>query len=115
MIVITVKWPVKPEYADRFGELVREFTAATRNESGCLWFEWSRSVEDPNQYVLIEGFRDGGTEEHVTSDHFRHAMATFGEYVTARPDIISVSAPGEGWSKLGELELEAGAGQSSSS
>jgi quinol monooxygenase YgiN len=47
MIFIAAKFPVLLEHADRWLEIVDEFTRATRGEPGCLWFEWSRSVEDP--------------------------------------------------------------------
>ncbi len=47
MIFITVKWPVKPEHADQWLDLVKDFTEATRAEPGNLWFDWSRSVDDP--------------------------------------------------------------------
>ena len=77
MIAITVKWDVKPEYADKFMDLVDEFTRACRAEPGCLWFEWSRSVDDPNQYILLEAYKDGAAGKvHVESDHFKKAMAT---------------------------------------
>ena len=52
MIFIAAKFKVRPEYADQWPEHTREFTEATRNEPGCLWFDWSRSVEDPNEYVF---------------------------------------------------------------
>ena len=103
MIVIVVKWPIKDEYAEQWPELVREFTDATRAEEGNLWFEWSRSLEDPNTYVLVEAFADDGAQAHVTSPHFDKAMDELGRYVTARPKIVSVQAPGEDWSELGEL------------
>ena len=33
-----------------------------------MWFEWSRSLEDPAEYVLVEPFRDGGAGGvHVNS------------------------------------------------
>ena len=60
MIFIVVKFKPKPEYVESFPELVAEFTAATRNEPGNLWFEWSRSVDDPNEFVLVEAFTDDG-------------------------------------------------------
>ena len=72
MMFIVVKWSVLPEHADGWLDTVDEFTQATRSEPGNLFFEWSRSVEDPNVYVLVEAFRDtdaGG--EHVRSEHFR--------------------------------------------
>ena len=58
MIFICVKWKVKPEYADQWVELTREFTEATRAEPGNLFFDWSRSVDDPNLFVLVEAFKD---------------------------------------------------------
>ena len=60
MILINVKFPVKPEFADQWPELAREFTETTLAEPGNLWFEWSRSVKEPNTYVLIEAFTDEG-------------------------------------------------------
>ena len=106
MITITVKWDVKPEYADDYMELTREFTEATRAEPGCLWFDWSRSVDNPNEYVLVEAFRDGAVGgEHVNSEHFKKAMATHGEYAASRPKIISYEIPQDDWSELGELQM----------
>lgn len=107
MIVITVKFDVKEEFADQWPELVREYTEATRAEQGNLWFEWSRSLDDPNTFVLIEAFTDDGAGPHVNSEHFAKAMGPggLGQYVVARPRIVSVQAPGEGWSELGEIQL----------
>lgn len=107
MIAITVKFCVKDEYADQWPELVAEFTEATRAEEGNLWFEWSRSLDDPRTFVLVEAFTDEGAGQHVNSEHFATAMGPggLGQYVTERPKIISVQAPGDGWSELGELHL----------
>lgn len=106
MIAITVVWNVKPEYADDYPELVREFTEDTRAEPGCLWFEWSRSLERPNEYVLLEAFKDAAAgAEHVQSEHFKKAMATHGKYAATRPKIVSFEVPAEGWSELGELQM----------
>ncbi|HEY2575097.1 MAG TPA: putative quinol monooxygenase, partial [Streptosporangiaceae bacterium] len=58
MIFITAKFKVKPEHADNWPKITAEFTQACRDEPGCLWFDWSRSVDDPEEYVLVEAFRD---------------------------------------------------------
>jgi quinol monooxygenase YgiN len=105
MIFITAKFPVKPEHADNWPEIAREFTDKTNAEEGCLFFEWARSLEDPNTYVLIEAFRDddaGG--EHVNSGHFRKATAELPAYLARTPDIVNVKV--DGWSKLGEMAVE---------
>jgi quinol monooxygenase YgiN len=70
MIFSAVKFKVRPEYSDGWLELVDEFTKATREEPGNLWFEWSKSVADPNEFVLVEAFKDDAAEAHVKSDHF---------------------------------------------
>lgn len=105
MIFITAKFPVKPEHADAWPEISREFTDKTNAEEGCLFFEWSRSLADPATYILIEAFRDddaGG--EHVRSGHFQKATAGLPAYLARTPDIVNVKV--EGWSKLGELAVE---------
>ena len=67
MILIVVKYRVKPEAKDTFLDAVADFTAATRAEPGNLWFEWSRSVERDDEFVLVEAFQDGTGEAHVNS------------------------------------------------
>jgi quinol monooxygenase YgiN len=106
LIFITAKFPVKPEHADEWPSLSRSFTEATRAEEGCLWFEWSRSLDDPNVYVLVEAFRDddaGGA--HVRSEHFATATAELPAYLQRTPDIVNVTVPGDSWSELGEMAV----------
>ena len=106
MIFIVVKFQVKPEWVDRWVELVTPFTEATRAEPGNLWFEWSRSLDDPSQFVLVEAFRDGEAGgAHVTSPHFATAMATLPQALVATPKIISQTIPQTGWDELGEMEV----------
>jgi quinol monooxygenase YgiN len=77
MIFITAKFQILPEHADAWPEISAEFTEATRSEPGCLWFDWSRSLADPAEYVLVEAFRDGEAGgAHVQSDHFKKAQRT---------------------------------------
>ena len=58
MIFIAAKWRIRPEDADSWPEISKDFSQATAAEPGCLWFEWSRSLDDPTEYVLVEAFRD---------------------------------------------------------
>ncbi|GAA3009033.1 putative quinol monooxygenase [Kitasatospora albolonga] len=102
-----VKFPVKPEYVDAWPELVAEFTRATRAEEGNLWFEWSRSLEEPDTYVLVEAFADGAAEAHVTSPHFAAGLETMRPLVTRTPEIVSTTIEGaHGWSRMGELQID---------
>jgi quinol monooxygenase YgiN len=104
MIFIVVKFTIRPERSDEWLDKVAEFTEATRAEPGNIFFEWSRSVTDPHQFVLVEAFQDGAAEAHVTGAHFTTFVGWAPDYVATTPDIISVQGvPGEGWSKMGEV------------
>ncbi|RRO20533.1 antibiotic biosynthesis monooxygenase [Saccharopolyspora rhizosphaerae] len=107
MIFITAKFRVKPEYADQWPQISAGFTNATRNEPGCLWFDWSRSLEDPNEYVLVEAFRDGEAgAAHVNSEHFKHAQQTLPQHLAETPKVINTSLEQDDWSLLGEMAVE---------
>lgn len=106
MIFIVVKFETKPDWAERWPDLVAAFTAATRAEAGNLWFEWSRSLENPAEYVLVEAFRDGEAGGvHVNSDHFKQAMQELPQALKSTPKIISQTIDATGWSEMGEMSV----------
>lgn len=106
MIFITAKFSVRPEHAEEWPRICGDFTAATRAEPGCLWFDWCRSVDDPNTYVLVEAFADQQAgAAHVQSEHFRIAQRTLPPYLTATPKIVNFAVPQDDWSLLGEMAV----------
>ncbi|MCH1868958.1 putative quinol monooxygenase [Nocardioides sp. CFH 31398] len=106
MIFICVRWKIKPEYADQWPELTRTYTEGTRAEPGNLFFEWARSVEDPNEYVLIEGFADDAAEAHVNAPHFKKGQEELPQYVQETPKIRNMQIPGDHWDELGEFAVD---------
>lgn len=106
-IFIVVKFTTKPDWSDRWLDLVREFTEATRAEPGNLWFESSRSHDDPSRYVLVEAFRDDGVGPHVNSEHFKQAMQDLPQALAETPQIINTTIDGaDDWSRMSELSIE---------
>ncbi|MFI7669422.1 putative quinol monooxygenase [Nocardia sp. NPDC049526] len=106
MIFIVVKFKTKPEWTDRWLDLVTPFTAATRAEEGNLWFDWSRSVDDPTEFVLVEAFRDQAAgAAHVRSAHFETAMDELPQALESTPRIISQTIEAGGWSEMGEMTV----------
>ena len=107
MIFIVVKLKTKPDWSERWLDLVDDFTVATRAEPANLWFDWSRSVDDPCEFVLVEAFEDGGAESHVNSDHFKQAMEDMPQALADTPRIINFSIQGANdWSRMGELTVD---------
>lgn len=107
MILIVVKFRTKPEWSERWLDLVAGFTQATRAEPGNLWFDWSRSVDDPSEFVLVEAFEPDGAGPHVNSDHFKQALADMPQALAETPHIINTTIDGvNDWSRMGELAID---------
>ncbi|MET9585615.1 putative quinol monooxygenase [Streptomyces sp. NPDC006539] len=104
MIFIAVKFTVRSAERDNWLPAVEPFTLATRQEPGNLFFEWSYSVENPDQFVLLEAFASPEAgEAHVKSEHFAAAMEGMADLVARTPEIVNVEVPGDGWSLMTEL------------
>lgn len=106
MYFIVVKFPVKPESAERWMDIVSDYTHNCRAEEGNLFFEWSRSVENPNEFVLVEGFTDEGAAAHVASPHFQQGIDAMRPHLTVTPRIVSRQVDGDGWDEMGELKID---------
>lgn len=108
MIFIVVKFDVAREHRESWLSLTKEFTAATRAEPGNLWFEWSRSVDNPSEFVLVEAFRDQDAgAAHVQSAHFKAGLEAMRPALSATPKIVSTLIDGaQGWSPMGELQID---------
>lgn len=106
MYFIVVKFETKPEFTEQFMDLVGPFTTATRAEPGNLWFDWSRSVENPAEFVLVEAFLDDeAAGAHVNSAHFKAGLESMRPALVATPKIVSRKVDGDSWGEMGELQI----------
>jgi quinol monooxygenase YgiN len=106
VILIVVKFPVRPERADEWTGLAADYARAVNAEEGSLFFEWSRSLEEPNTFVCVEGFRNAAAgAAHVGTEAFRRFVEQAPDLVSAQPQIIYVDAPEvSGWGPMGEIQ-----------
>jgi quinol monooxygenase YgiN len=106
VILIVVKFPVRPDRAEEWQSLAGEYARAVSQEEGSLFFEWSKSLDEPDTFVCVEGLRDaaaGGS--HTTTEHFRKFVEQAPDLVAAQPQIIYVDAPDvSGWGPMGEIQ-----------
>jgi quinol monooxygenase YgiN len=104
MIFIVVKFTIRADRSDEWLALADEFTQTTCSEEGNLFFEWSRSVDNPHQFFLVEAISSGQAGEiHVNSEHFRTAMTWMPEVIAETPQIVNVEVGQDGWGRMGEL------------
>jgi hypothetical protein len=71
---------------------------------GNIIFEWSKSVANPHEFVLVEAFQDDAGGAHVNSAHFKEAMAWMPDVVAETPRIVNVRAEGDGWGEMAEVQ-----------
>ena len=110
MILIVVKFPIRPDRQREWEELSAFYAESVNAEPGCLFFEFSRSVDDPQTYVTVEGFRDAAAgQEHMQQDHVARFMSEMPDIVSAQPQIIYVDADEvSGFGPMGEISPREG-------
>ncbi len=106
MILIVVKFPVRADRTDEWTTLAGEYARAVEEEEGSLFFEWSKSLDEPDTFVCVEGFRDAAAgNAHVGTDHFKRFVEQAPDLVSAQPQIIYVDAADvPGWGPMGEIQ-----------
>jgi quinol monooxygenase YgiN len=105
MILINIKIPVRPEKTDEWLALADSYAKAVNAEEGCLFFQFSRSLTDENEYVCIEGFRDADAgAAHVKHDYVKDFFEKTPYLVSAQPQIIYIDTPHDGFGPMGEIQ-----------
>lgn len=103
MLTITIRFHVRPEWSDKWLDLVAEFTEATRAEESNAWFWWSRSVDDPCVFYLLEGHQEAGVAAHLASPMIPKIQREWPQALVATPTAILVNVPGDGWAPMNDL------------
>jgi quinol monooxygenase YgiN len=105
VILIVVKFPVRPERADEWPSVAADYARAVNAEEGSLFFEWSKSLDEPDTFICVEGFRDAEAgASHVGTDAFKKFVDVAPDLVAAQPQIIYVDAPDVArWGPMGEI------------
>lgn len=103
MILIVVKLPIRTDRRDEWLTGIRRYTEAVRQEPGGPEFECFQSIENPEQFVAIEGFESReSSDRHVQTEHFKEFIAWLPGMIAEAPSIINVEV--SGWSTMSELQ-----------
>ena len=82
----------------------RNHTRGARSEEGCLFLDYSRSVDDPNEYICVEAFRDhDAAVHHVNTQAFKDFVEAMPDIVSAHPQIINTKIDQDGFGAMGEI------------
>ena len=75
--------------AEAYEALMNEVAEMSRrHEPGVVFYEWSRSVDEPDTYVVIEVYRDGDAHAaHMATPWVTHALPKCAGLIAGRPHI----------------------------
>ena len=85
MIYVLATLVVKPEKRADFLENARDVIAATRREAGCLDYDLTSSITEPNAFVFVERWESrDALAAHFETPHLQHWRELCGEYLSDR-------------------------------
>ena len=71
MLAIVVNLEIKPATEEQAIAALEANAAGSRQEPGCLKWEWSRKLDEPTHFAIYELYRDqAAIDAHRTSPHF---------------------------------------------
>jgi quinol monooxygenase YgiN len=60
----------------------------TRKEAGCISYKLLQNNQDPTDFAFVEEWQSSGAlESHFATKHFKDALVTLPNLITAEPDI----------------------------
>ena len=94
---VIAHYHAKPGLGDQVCALLAELTAATRAEPANLSYEFFRSPQDPDRFVILEQYTDAaGLDAHRASEHFqRLGFGTIIPMLVSRAVTSAMVHPGE--------------------
>lgn len=105
MILINIKMQIRPEKMQEWLALADSYARDVSSEDGCLFFQFSRSLTDDNEFICIEGFKDAAAgAAHVTNSYVKKFFETAPDLVSAQPQIIYIDTPHDGFGPMGEIK-----------
>ena len=95
MILVVVRWYVRPESADVWPGLVREFSDTVRAEPGNLVCDFTRNVDNDQEWTQVECYRDAAASaEHLASPGLAAILPKMFAHLSRPPEAVAVDAPG---------------------
>ncbi len=71
-VALIVKWIAEDGNQEEIAEILRVMKDLVRQEPGCLSYEVFRSSEDPQEFMLVEVYRDqDAVTAHGQTDYFK--------------------------------------------
>ena len=89
MLVVHGTFPIRPDAVEALHAALGPLQAATREEEGCHFYEWVRSVEQPEVFYSVEVWRAReDLDRHMSTDHVATALAGLPDMLAGQPTLV---------------------------
>lgn len=104
MILIVLTAQIRPEKRDEWLNGIKQYTADVRSEPGNVSFDYYENPEKPNEFAIIETYRDGDAgSAHVNTAHAQSFFPFMSTVVAERPKINYQDLDGDAWNEMAEV------------
>jgi len=94
MIMVQSTFQLLPETKDTALRLMENMVHLSRQEEGCLQYEYFQGITDPNQVVLLQEWENADClEDHYQTDHMEEFLGSLGQYLESPVSTRSYVAP----------------------
>jgi quinol monooxygenase YgiN len=105
MIMVQSTFHLLPESRARALRLMRTMVRLSRQEHGCLSYEYFQGITDPNQVVLLQEWENGDClQEHYLTEHMDRFLAQLGSLLESPVSTRSYVSPDEELSPSPSIE-----------
>lgn len=93
MIIVTAKMKVKQDFKSDFMVETEPLIENTRSENGCISYNLYNDIDDPNQLVMLEFWKDmDSLDAHMDTAHFKNFGNAISEYLADEIEIFKYEA-----------------------
>ena len=95
MIIVHGTFPIKPDVRDEAMDLMRRMSKATRDEAGCISYEFFIGLTDPDTMLLFQEWESlDALQDHFETTHMEDFLVQLpnvlnGEVFTRRYEVRS--------------------------
>ena len=96
MITMVAHMRVKPENATAYEAILTYVRDQTRaHEPGVIYYDFAKSVKEPNLYLVVEVYRDVAAQQsHMQTEWVKSSIPKSIALFDGRPDIKQYVSPG---------------------
>ena len=96
MYLVVARALGKPEARSELAQVLTEVAAASRAEDGCLSYEFTADLENPNSFASIETWIDkAALQAHLAAPGTAEALEKLGPLLAGSASITGYDVPAE--------------------